>query len=216
MLQRLLQGRRAGYYAGRIGRLPVKLGRNKAVLQGQEAKYRLDGTGCAGGMPGEGLGGTYRRNFLCKNPFQSRALRSVVIGSARSVGIDIIYVARLKPGQLQSLLHSQESPFSVLGRSRLVESVAGISKAGKAGQGFHSPFPSTIGRFQHQIGSPFTQIKAGPRSINGPAGPPVQDHKGIEAVQMIVGEAFAASYHNPPVLSGAQQIGSEHHGIGGR
>ena len=37
-----------------------------------------------------------------------------------------------------------------------------------------------------------------------------------EAVQMIVGEAFAASYHNPPVLSGAQQIGSEHHGIGGR
>ena len=132
------------------------------------------------------------------------------------MGIDIVYIGGFQSRPGKGLAHSQESPFTILGRSGLVECIAGISKAGKPGQGLYSALDGAVGRFQNQISRPFAQIESGAGGIERTARLPVQDHQGIKAVQVVAAQAFAASHNHPFALSGTDKIGAKDNGIGGR
>ena len=132
------------------------------------------------------------------------------------MGIDIVYIGGFQSSPGKGLAHSQESPFTILGRSRLMEGVTSVSKSGKPGQGLNPTLDGAFSRFQNQICRPFAQIESGAGGIERTARLPVQDHQGIEAVQVVAAQAFAASHNYPFALSGTDEIGAKDNGIGGR
>ena len=186
------------------------------MLQGQKAEYSLNRAGRAGGVPGIRLGGTYRRQVVAKNPPQRRALGRVVIGRSGAMRIDLVDVCRLKTSPLKCLCHCQIGAFSIFRRCSLVEGITGIPESGKDGQRFGTALQSTFQGFQYQIGGTLSQVQAGTAGIERTARLLVQDHQGVEAVQVIVGQALAATRHYALALARTQQISAIDDGIGGR
>ena len=167
-------------------------------------------------MPCKGFCGGNRRKIVTKDTPYSSALGGIVIGRPGAVGIDIIYGRYIQPRHLKGLFHCKESPLPVKRRSRLVESVAGIAPAAKNRYGFNPAPERAFLRFKHKIRRALAKIKACPCGVKRPAGLLIQDHKRIEAVEMIGRQTLAAPAHHPLELPAPDKIGPIDNGICGR
>jgi hypothetical protein len=83
-------------------------------------------------------------------------------------------------------------------------------------QGFYAPFSCRFFRFQDDVCGAFTQIQSGARSVKRTAGFAVEYHQGIETVEMKFGNTFASSGNHYVGSSVANQLRSQHNGIGSR
>ncbi len=97
-----------------------------------------------------------------------------------------------------------------------MEGVAGIGIARQFCNGFDAPLRRRGFAFQNQESGPFAEIQAGARFVKGPAKFAVQDHQGVESVQVEVRQAFAAARGDDFRFPRVNEFRAQDQGIGGR
>ena len=98
---------------------------------------------------------------------------------------------------MQGFLHGQVGTLAIGRGGGLVESVAAIAVATQLAQNRRITVQGRLFGFQNQIGGSFTQIQSIALGVKRFAGFAVQDHQGVEAVEVEFRQAFCASdYRN--------------------
>ena len=69
---------------------------------------------------------------------------------------------------------------------------------------------------QHDITGTLAEVESRPRVVEGAARLVVEDHQGVEAVEMEAGEGFRTAADHYVGVAGAQHVGTEENRVGGR
>ena len=91
-----------------------------------------------------------------------------------------------------------------------MECVTAVGIAAYIGQGTGSIL------FQHHEGGAFTQVQSGAGVVERTASFPVQDHKGIESVQVVAAQRLRTAGDDQVHLVVLQHLGAQHNGVQGR
>ena len=189
---------------------PAERSRNEIVLHRQQADDRLNGTGGGSGVSGVRFGARHIGQMIPEHPFERGTFRGVVVRRPRAVRIDILNVSRLQTSLAQGLGHRQKGALPFLGGRGLVERVATVGIAADVGQRIRGIL------FQHDKSRTFSQVQTGPRFIEGTATLPVQNHQGIEAIQVVTAQRFGTAGDHQVHFIVLEHFGSQHHRIQGR
>ncbi len=184
------------------------------MLDGQECDDGFDAAGSAGGVTRVGLDGGDGRNAVAKESHGSEALGEIIVGCAGAVRIDVIDVVGGEPGVLNGLLHDQIGTEAVGRGGRWVVGIAGVGRAGESADGADTTRSGVFGRFEDYVPCPFAEIDASAVAIEGSADVRIEDFEGIEAVDVVTREAFAAPGHNHIGAPRAKKLSALHERVG--
>ena len=158
-------------------------------------------------MACEGFGRREGWHLLAEEAAQGSAFGEVVIAGAGAVGVYVVHFVGRDTGTLESLLHGAIRTFAVVGSGRLMEGVAGVAVAGQSCEGFG---PTTLGVFA------LAEVEACTACIERTARLVVENHQRREAVEVELGDTFAATNHNTVGVTGTDELGASDDGVGGR
>ena len=90
-----------------------------------------------------------------------------------------------------------------------MEGIAGVAIAREQGLGRHAATFCTFCRFQNKIGGTFAQVQAVTCGVEGTTRLGVEDHQRVEAVEVELGDALAATHHHDVGFAAAYHIGTQ-------
>ena len=132
------------------------------------------------------------------------------------MGVDVLDIFGLQSGHRQRVAHRQEGTLAVFGGGRLVEGVATVAVAGHIGK---RPFAGIF--FKYEEACALAEVEPRACGVKRPARLVVQDHQGVEAVEVEAAEGFRAAGNDdvnlvPREHLCAQDDGVERRGAGSR
>ena len=161
-----------------------------------------------------GLDGGDGRDAVAEESHSREALGEIIVGCAGAVRIDVIDVVGGEPGVLNGLLHDQIGTEAVGRGGRWVVGIAGVGRAGESADGADTTRSGVLGRFEDHVPCPFAEIDASAVAVEGSADVRIEDFEGVEAVDVITREAFAAPGHDDVGAPRAEEFGALHERVG--
>ena len=92
--------------------------------------------------------------------------------------------------------------------------IAGVGRAGESADGADTTRSGVFGRFEDHVPCPFAEIDTGAVAVEGSADVRIEDFEGIEAVDVVTREAFAAPGHDDIGAPRAKKLSALHERVG--
>ena len=161
-----------------------------------------------------GLDGGDGRDAVAEETHGREALGEVIVGCAGAVRIDVIDVVGGEPSVLNGLLHDEIGTEAVRRGGRRVIGVAGVGCAGESTDRAGVTCAGMFGRFEDDISRSFAEVDASAVAVEGSADIRIEDFEGVEAVDVVTREAFAAPGHNHIGAPRAKKLSALHERVG--